>query len=120
MAAAPDPRMEFFEPQNGPPSRAATAKVSDGFDAGPSRYHHAHGVIHLSENSELRITTQPAKSPDRPGRIVIRRWYRKPDCSWWPVPSDTGVTVAAPDAQTFGAAVAAAVQALYDDGTIGS
>jgi hypothetical protein len=106
-----DPRMEFFEPEASP-ARTPTPRPRSASDPGPSIYHQLHGSIPLPCNQELRVTTQRSLGPDRPARLVVRRWFKKPDGNWWPVPGDSGTVLTGHDAQAFAIAVAAAFQSL--------
>jgi hypothetical protein len=85
-------------------------------EPGPSRFHRLHGAIPIRSGVELRITTQSAlhkmDGHVESGRIVIRRWYERPAATWWPDNTRPGVVISAEDAETFGRAVAAAVEAL--------
>jgi len=111
-ATASDPRMAFFEvPDATPASQPRPAS-----DPGPSAHHRLHGQIGVPRG-ELRITSQPARGPEQPARLVIRVWHARPaDQSWWTDSSQPGVFVTAKDARAFGEAVAAAVAALEHEG----
>ena len=99
---------------NGSPSHDPRPAFFGPADPGPSIYHQVHGSISLGERGELRVTTQRAIGPDRPARIAIRRWYQRPDRTWWPVADEPGVFISAPDASAFGEAVAASVRFLLE------
>lgn len=114
MDTAPDARLAFFEPEASP-ARTPTPRPRSASDPGPAVHHRLHGAVEVGLGAELRITTQAGtthKSNNHPARIVIRRWFRKPDGNWWPVPGDSGVAITAGYASAFARAVAAAVEAL--------
>jgi hypothetical protein len=111
-----DPRMEFFEPE-APPASTPTPRPRPcpASDPGPSIDHRLHGAIPLPRDQELRVTTQRSLGPDRPARLLIRRWFKKPDGNWWPVPGDSGSVFTGHDVQVLGRAVTTAVQAIEQD-----
>jgi hypothetical protein len=78
-------------------------------------HHRLHGRIPV-DRGELRVTTQPARGPEQPARLVIRVWHqRKSDGTWWTDADQPGVFITAKDARAFGDAVVAAVAALEQE-----
>ena len=112
-ATAADPRLAFIFPdERGPGTTPAPRPASD---PGPSIHHNLAGALPLCPRCELRVTWQPARGPDRPARILVRRWQQRFDETWWPDANERGVQVTAKDARAFLAAVQAAVAALEGD-----
>lgn len=107
-----DARLAFYEAEAPP---APTPRPRLPMDPGPSMHHRVAGTIPLPPDQELRITTQRALGPDRPARLVIRKWYRRQG-NWWPVPNDPGVTITARNVQAFARAVKHACAALVREG----
>ena len=110
---AMDARMAFIFPESDATPAPAPRPASD---PGPSARHRLHGAIPV-DRGQLRVTSQPARGPEQPARLVIRVWHARPaDSSWWTDPDRPGISVAAKDARAFGEAVAAAVAALEHEG----
>jgi hypothetical protein len=105
MSAEADARLAFFEPATPTPTFV---------DPGPSKFHRLHGAITVNHETEIRITTQPSRGPDRPARLVIRRWYQRPDGRWWPAAAEPWAVLAGKDVQAFAKAVADAALALAE------
>ena len=101
------------------PTRARVDAACEGHgeaNLGPSKHHRFHGAIRLGRTSEIRVSTQsPRITPSgarENARLVVRLWHQKPDGSWWPVAKDPGITIHAPNATAFLAAVSAACAAM--------
>jgi hypothetical protein len=115
QATAADPRMEFFEIPDAAPAPTPAPSPRPAYDLGPSVHHRLHGQIKVPRG-ELRVTSQPARGPEQPARLVIRVWHARPaDQSWWTDPGQPGVFITAKDARAFADAVAAAAAALEAD-----
>jgi hypothetical protein len=108
---ASDPRLAFFEMPS-TPTPAPRAASRPASNQGPAAHHRLHGAIAYMEKAELRITSQPRRAVEIPGRIVIRRWYRRNDGTWWPDAGKPGIEIRAENAAAFLAAVQAACSAL--------
>jgi hypothetical protein len=87
-------------------------------DAGPAGTHRLHGSFQVATD-ELRVTSQAAYAARNgfasPARICIRRWHRGHDGDWWPDSRNRGISIEAANAEAFGKAVAAAVEALTSE-----
>lgn len=99
------------------PTRARVDAVAGTpSDPGPSKNHRFHGAIQLSGANEIRVSTQAARvtrsGQKESARLIVRRWHLGHGGWWWTSPTEPGITISAGDAEAFGRAVAAAVEAL--------
>jgi hypothetical protein len=117
MNASADPRLAFIFPEpDAMPAPTPAPAPRPARDPGPSVHHRLHGSIPI-DRGELRVTSQPARGPEQPARLVIRVWHqRRTDGTWWTAPDQPGVLVTAKDARAFADAVAAAAAALEYEG----
>lgn len=95
-----------------PRAPAPQSKPRPASDPGPEAGHRLHGAIAIKNDSELRVTTQPAIDARRPARMIVRRWYLGDDGRWWPSPANDCWILHGEDAQAFARAVAEAAAHL--------